>query len=87
MESLALLAAIVFLTVLMSGPLALASTYVLPGWLGKFLCLLALMLGVWWCLLPIGGARAVGLFTVVLSARGLGLFGSAEKKPEDSPEK
>ena len=86
MESLALLACLVFLTVLLAGPLALASTYVLPGWLGKFLCLLAFMLGVWWCLLPIGGARVIGLLTMILAARGLGLFGPPEEEVEDPPE-
>lgn len=82
MESLALLVALMFLTVLLAGPLALASTLVLPRWLGKFLCLLAFMVGIWWFLLPIGGARLFAMLTILLSARGLGLFGESPSRDE-----
>ena len=71
MESLALLVAIIFLTMIFCGPAAYALTFVLPVWLGKFFCFLALLVGIWWLCLPIGGARLFAMLTIFLALRGL----------------
>lgn len=69
MESLALMVAIIFLSLLASGPIVWIVSLFVPVWLGKFLAGCALVFGVWWLSLPIGPARFFSLPTLLICLR------------------
>lgn len=68
MGSLALMAGLIFLVVLISGPLVLLLSRLpfIPRWLTNILGVLTIFVGVWWFLLPISVIRYVGLITALL---------------------
>jgi hypothetical protein len=68
MASLALIAGLIFLVVLISGPLVflLSKLPFVPRWLSNCLAILTIFIGVWWFLLPISIVRYIGLLTALL---------------------
>jgi hypothetical protein len=71
MESLALLVTMLFFSIILIGPISWGLTIILPTWLGKTLCFISLIVGLWWFFLPIGPARFFSVPTVLLSLKGL----------------
>lgn len=71
MESLALMVFFLFLLAVFSGPCAYASTFFAPKYVSAPLCLLALIVGVFWITLPISVIRFVSLPTIIFSIKGL----------------
>lgn len=68
MASLALIAGLIFLLVLVSGPLVflLSKTSFVPKWITNILAVLTIFIGVWWFLLPISIVRYIGIITALL---------------------
>lgn len=68
MASLALMAGLIFLVVLISGPLVfiLSKLSFVPKWITNILGILTIFIGAWWFLLPISVVRYVGLITALL---------------------
>lgn len=68
MAGLALMVGLIFLLVLISGPLVLVLSKLpfVPRWLTNILGVLTIFIGVWWFLLPISVIRYVGLLTALL---------------------
>lgn len=68
MASLALMAGLIFLVVLFSGPLCFAISKIpfMPKWIIIVLGFLTIFIGACWTLLPIGPIRYVGIITGLL---------------------
>lgn len=68
MASLALIVALMFLVVLLSGPLCFAISKIpfVPNWIKIILGFLTIFIGAWWFLLPIGPIRFIGILTALL---------------------
>jgi len=71
MASLALLVTLIFLLIILAGPFAYFSSYFLPKWLSTVVCIATIILGLWWMLLPIGGARFFGVITILFAIKKL----------------
>jgi hypothetical protein len=69
MESLALLAGIIVLTVLFSGPIAYIAALIrfIPQLIVSFLATVAMVAGFYWLFLPIGFMRLFGLIPIYFS--------------------
>ena len=67
MEGLALIVALIFLTVISSGVLCWIASFILPKWLTQILCICTLFLAAWWILLPIGFARLFSVPTLLIA--------------------
>ena len=68
MASLALMAGLIFLVVLFSGPLCFAISKIsfIPNWIILILGFLTMFIGAWWFLLPIGPIKYIGILTALL---------------------
>jgi len=68
MASLAIIVGLLFLTVLISGPLCfiLSKIKIIPNLIINILSILVILIGVWWFCLPIGPIRYVGILTALL---------------------
>jgi hypothetical protein len=68
MASLALMAGLIFLIVLFSGPICfiLSKISFIPKWIILILGFLTMFVGVWWFLLPVGPIRYIGIVTGLL---------------------
>jgi hypothetical protein len=68
MASLAVIVGLLFLTVLISGPLCfiLSKIKIIPNLIINILSILVILIGVWWFCLPIGPIRYVGILTALL---------------------
>lgn len=68
MASLALLASLVALSVILSGPLCwiLSRIYIIPDLIIYLLGIITIFIGVWFFLLPIAGIRWLGLVSAGL---------------------
>lgn len=69
MISLALLASLVAISVILSGPLCwiLSKVYIIPNFIIYLLSIFTIFIGIWFFLLPIAGIRYMGLVSVVLA--------------------
>lgn len=74
MESLALLAAVLFLTVLFSGPIAYIAALIkfIPQLIVSLLATLAMAFGFYWLFLPIGFMRLFGFIPIYFSFKAFG---------------
>ena len=79
MFSLAIIASLTFLFVLLIGPLSylLHKVISLPAWLIYVLALLNIVIGLWWLLLPLPNIRYIGLIDIVV---GWKLCNAGDKK-------
>ena len=68
MASLAIIVVLLFLTVLISGPLCfiLSKIKIIPNLIINILSILVMLVGVWWFCLPIGPIRFIGILTTLL---------------------
>ena len=68
MASLAFIVALMFLVVLLSGPLCFVISKIpfVPNWIKIILGFLTIFIGAWWFLLPIGPIRFIGILTALL---------------------
>lgn len=68
MASLALLASLVVISVILSGPICwiLSRIYIIPNFIIYLLGILTMFIGVWFFLLPIAGIRWLGLVSAGL---------------------
>lgn len=68
MASLALLASLVTLSIILSGPLCwiLSRIYIIPNFIIYVLGIITIFIGVWFFLLPIAGIRWLGLVSAGL---------------------
>ena len=68
MASLALVVALMFMTVLLIGPLSyvLSSIKLVPNWIVWIISLLSMFVGAYWFVLPTGILRFVGLMSIGL---------------------
>lgn len=74
MESLALVVAVIFLTVLFSGPIAYIAALIkfIPQILVSFLATIAMASGFYWLFLPIGFMRLFGFIPIYFSFKAFG---------------
>lgn len=74
MASLALLAVIIFLTVLFSGPIAYIAALIrfVPQLIVSFLATVAMFAGFYWLFLPISFMRLFGLIPIYFSFKAFG---------------
>jgi hypothetical protein len=79
MFSLAILASVAFLLVLLVGPLSYLLTKIinLPSWIIYLLAIANIGIGLWWLLLPIPNIRFIGLIDILI---GWKLCGIGDKK-------
>jgi hypothetical protein len=70
MASLAIIVSIIFLVVLLSGPICfvLSGFNFIPTWIVVLLSLFTIVCGFWFFLLPITGVRYIGILSVLLGA-------------------
>jgi len=68
MASLALMAGLIFILVLLAGPICFVISKIpfIPNWINMILGFLTMFIGAWWFLLPIGPIRFLGVITVLL---------------------
>lgn len=68
MFSLAILASITFIVVLLVGPLSYLLTKIidLPSWIIYLLAIANIGIGLWWLLLPIPNIRFIGLIDILI---------------------
>jgi len=68
MFSLAILASVTFLLVLLVGPLSYLLTKIinLPSWIIYLLAIANIGIGLWWLLLPIPNIRFIGLIDILI---------------------
>jgi hypothetical protein len=68
MASLALLVALIFLTVLTSGPFLYCLSFIsiVPNWLIWFLCVPVTLIGIWWLsVVPTFPVNFIGIFPIL----------------------
>lgn len=68
MASLALLVGLIFIVVLLSGPICfiLSKISIIPNWTINILAVITILTGIWWLCLPIGPIKYVGILTIWL---------------------
>lgn len=68
MASLALLVGLIFVVVLLSGPICfiLSKISIIPNWIINILGVITILIGIWWLCLPIGPIKYVAILTILL---------------------
>ena len=66
MASLALMVAIIFLGVLLIGPIGVGISHIkfIPNFIAYLFAILSILVGMWWFLLPTTGIRYLGIIPV-----------------------